>query len=109
MDAVFAALADPTRRNLLDQLSRQGPQNATQLGRAAPMSRQAVAKHLAALEAAGLIEGNRRGREVRYRMMSDATTGATAWLDQVGTRWDRRLEALAHRLAAEPDTDTPDR
>ncbi|MDQ6839805.1 MAG: metalloregulator ArsR/SmtB family transcription factor [Actinomycetota bacterium] len=91
---MFAALADPTRRTLLDTLSRLGPQNATELGRVAPMSRQAVAKHLVSLEAAGLVTSQRHGREVRYELVRAAMSDATAWLDEVGARWDDRLDAL---------------
>lgn len=100
MDAVFAALADPTRRVLLDRLSRQGPQNATELGRDTPMSRQAVAKHLASLEAAGLVTSQRQGREVRYELVRTTVNEATTWLDEVGARWDDRLDALKRHLGA---------
>jgi DNA-binding transcriptional ArsR family regulator len=100
VDAVFAALADPTRRILLDRLSRLGPQNATELGRGAPMSRQAVAKHLASLEAAGLVTSRRQGREVRYELVRTTVDAATAWLDDVGARWDQRLDALRRRLGS---------
>jgi len=99
VDAVFAALADPTRRTLLDRLSRQGPQNATELGRGAPMTRQAVAKHLASLEVAGLVTARRQGREVRYELVRDTVAEATTWLDEVGARWDERLDALRRHLA----------
>lgn len=99
MDAVFAALADPTRRVLLDRLSRRGPQNATELGRGAPMSRQAVAKHLASLEIAGLVTAQRQGREVRYELVPDTMAEATAWLGEVGARWDERLDALRRHLS----------
>lgn len=101
MDAVFAALADPTRRILLDRLSRQGPQNATELGRGAPMSRQAVAKHLASLQAAGLVTSRRQGREVRYELVRTTVAEATIWLDDVGARWDERLDALKRHLGAQ--------
>lgn len=95
---MFAALADPTRRTLLDRLSRLGPQNATELGRGAPMSRQAVAKHLASLEGAGLVTSERHGREVRYQLVRTTVAEATAWLDEVGARWDERLDALRRHL-----------
>ncbi len=97
---MFAALADPTRRVLLDRLSRLGPQNATELGRGAPMSRQAVAKHLASLQAAGLVTSRRQGREVRYELVRTTVAEATTWLDDVGARWDDRLDALKRHLGA---------
>lgn len=62
------------------------------------MSRQAVAKHLASLEAAGLVTSLRQGREVRYELVTERVAGASAWLDDVGTRWDRRLKALQRHL-----------
>jgi DNA-binding transcriptional ArsR family regulator len=98
VDAVFAALADPTRRRLLDQLSTEGPLTATQLATSYPVSRQAVVKHLGTLAAAGLLDIERRGREVRYGVAPARLDGASAWLADVGTRWDSRLEALRRQL-----------
>lgn len=95
---MFAALADPTRRLLVDRLAGAGELNATQLGTDLPMTRQAVAKHLAALEAAGVVRSQRHGREVRYRLNDEAVAEAAAWLQDVGARWDRRLAALHKRL-----------
>ncbi len=100
VDAVFGALADPTRRHLLDDLSRRGPLTATELARAYPMSRQAVSKHLQALSSAGLLVPQRKGREVRYQVLSDRLDGAAGWLADVGARWDRRLAALQRRLGS---------
>ena len=97
-DAVFSALADPTRRRLLDQLSNEGPMTATELARTYPVSRQAVVKHLAALTSAGLLRSDRQGREVRYGVVPDRLDGAATWLAEVGERWDRRLAALARQL-----------
>ena len=66
VDELWAAVADPTRRRLLDALLAQGDATATTLAREVPVTRQAVAKHLAVLDRAGLVEGGRQGREVRY-------------------------------------------
>ena len=66
VDEVWAAVADPTRRRLLDVLLAHGEATATTLAGELPVTRQAVAKHLAVLDRAGLVEGRRRGREVRY-------------------------------------------
>ena len=98
VEAVFAALADPTRRRLLDQLSEQGPMTATELSGGYPMSRQAVVKHLNALAGAGLLTGVRQGRDVRYRVVAACGGDAAAWLTEVGQRWDRRLAALQRHL-----------
>jgi DNA-binding transcriptional ArsR family regulator len=97
-DSVFAALADPTRRQLLDQLATDGPLTATALAQDYPMSRQAVVKHLASLADAGLLVGERQGREVRYRVVGARLGGAVTWLTDVESRWDKRLEALQRRF-----------
>lgn len=99
VDAIFAALSDPTRRRLLDQISEQGPMTATELAVAFPISRQAVVKHLAALAAAGLVAGERQGRDVRYRVVAHGLGDAAAWLREVGERWDRRLAALQRHVS----------
>ena len=105
-DAVFDALADPTRRRILSQLATDGPLTATELAADYPISRQAVAKHLALLGAAGLLGAERAGREVRYRVQGDQLVDASAWLDEVGRRWDHRLSALERRVKAHrPPTD----
>ncbi len=103
VDAVFAALADPTRRRLLDQLSSDGPLTATQLAASYPVTRQAVVKHLGALAAAGLLDAERQGREVRYGVVAGRLGGASSWLAEVGSKWDRRLDALGRQLGAAPD------
>ncbi len=100
VDAVFAALADPTRRRLLDQLSAEGPLTATELAASYPVTRQAVVKHLGALAAAGLLDAERHGREVRYGVVTSRLGGASAWLADVGARWDDRLAALERQLRA---------
>jgi DNA-binding transcriptional ArsR family regulator len=97
-DDVFSALADPTRRRLLDQLSAEGPLSATDLATGYAVSRQAVVKHLGALSAAGLLHSERRGREVLYGVVPERLSEATAWLADVGARWDHRLQALAEHL-----------
>jgi DNA-binding transcriptional ArsR family regulator len=97
-DLVFAALADPTRRRLLDELSVVGPRTATELAPGYPMSRQAVVKHLGTLASAGLLAAERDGRDVRYRLVPDPLTDATAWLAEIGHRWDDRLAALGRHL-----------
>jgi DNA-binding transcriptional ArsR family regulator len=97
-DALFAALGDPTRRQLLDRLASDGPLTATQLAPAYPMSRQALVKHLASLSDAGLVEPSRVGREVRYEVVPDRLEDASAWLAAVSRHWDRRLDALRKHL-----------
>lgn len=95
--AVFEALADPTRREVLTLVGRQGPVTATELAEQLPVSRQAVAKHLDALRTAGLVDRDKQGRDVRYGLNRGGLDGASAWMDDVGAAWDRRLTALAKR------------
>jgi DNA-binding transcriptional ArsR family regulator len=93
-DAVFAALADPTRREVIRALSRQGPSTATGLAEGLPVTRQAVAKHLDALASAGLVTATRRGREKLYQISPRPFTDAVSWMADLGKRWDDRLAAL---------------
>jgi DNA-binding transcriptional ArsR family regulator len=95
---VFEALGDPTRREVVRRLAEGGPASATQLAAALPVSRQAVAKHLAALEEAGLVTGERSGRERRFRLTPAPFSEAVAWMVDVGAEWDRRLDRLRKRL-----------
>ena len=94
---VFAALADPTRRRIVRELAAQGPLTPTALGARARVSRQAAAKHLAALVAAGLAHGRRTGREIRYDLDTTPFAEAEAWMRSIGASWDRRL-AVRKRL-----------
>lgn len=100
--AVFAALGDTVRRELLRALATDGPASATRLADGRDISRQAVAKHLAILDRAGLVRPERHGREVRYRAQGDALSGAAEWIRQTGAAWDRRLERLAHAIDTTP-------
>jgi len=92
--AVFAALADPTRRRIARLLSEGGPQTPTELAAQLPMTRQAVAKHLDWLEDARLVEWSRNGRESRYRLTPEPLEAAALWMASVGAEWDRRLARL---------------
>jgi DNA-binding transcriptional ArsR family regulator len=95
---VFHALADPTRRHVVERLAERGSVTATEVAGDLPISRQAVAKHLAALADAGLVEARREGRETRYRLEAEPLAGAMSWMAGVGGRWDERLAALRGRL-----------
>jgi len=97
---VLAALADPTRRQLLDVLVDTGRASATTLAGQLPVSRQAVVKHLQVLEAAGLVERVRAGREVLYSARPDPLDASARWLADLSAAWDRRLDAL--KQAADP-------
>jgi len=97
-DEVFVALADPTRRRLLDVLAARGEASATSLAVDLPVSRQAVVKHLAVLDRAGLVRGARRGRELRYTVRPDRLDATARWLAGLAAEWDARLAAIK-RLA----------
>jgi ArsR family transcriptional regulator, cadmium/lead-responsive transcriptional repressor len=92
---VFAALADPTRRQMVETLLREGSTSVPALTAVLPISRQAVAKHLATLGHAGLVERSpAAGREVRYRLRDGALGPATAWMREAEGAWDERLDRL---------------
>jgi DNA-binding transcriptional ArsR family regulator len=100
VDLVFAALADPTRRQLVSTLAREPALSASRLAGELPISRQAVAKHLAALDRAGLVQARREGRETRYRLTPEPMEEAVAWMVGAGARWDTSLARLAERARA---------
>lgn len=95
---VFAALADPTRWSVLSLLAERGEGTATTLAGELPVSRVAVVKHLGVLDRAGLVEGQRRGREVRYSVRPQQLDATARWMAELASRWDTRLAALK-RLA----------
>ncbi|TLS40659.1 helix-turn-helix transcriptional regulator [Streptomyces montanus] len=91
VDSVLVALADPTRRQLLDLLAARGEVTATTLAEHLPVSRQAVVKHLAALDAAGLVSRSKVGREVRYAVRPAPLNATARWMASLAADWDRRL------------------
>jgi DNA-binding transcriptional ArsR family regulator len=100
-EEVFTALADPTRRGILAALAAGGPATATDLAVQLPISRQAIAKHLALLAEAGLVAaepGERR--RVRYRLRSAPMQVAQQFLAALARDWDRQLDALQDHLNA---------
>jgi DNA-binding transcriptional ArsR family regulator len=103
VDLVFRALADTTRRELIEQLTDAGPQTASQLAEVVPMSRQAVTKHLNILEAAGLLTVHQQGRAKRYVVTPEPLETTVNWVAAVQARWDKRLQAL-HDLLVEEET-----
>ena len=95
--AVFAALADPTRRAMVQTLRARPAATASGLAGELPMTRQAVSKHLGALARAGLVEAHREGRETRYTLTPAPLAEAMEWMAEAGGFWDRRLARLAER------------
>ncbi|MBM7787467.1 ArsR/SmtB family transcription factor [Tenggerimyces flavus] len=98
VDEVLVALADSTRRRVLDVLAAQGEATATTIAQHVPVSRQAIVKHLSVLDRAGLVAGHKTGREVRYAVQPERLDTAARWLAKVASDWDRRL-ATIKRLA----------
>lgn len=93
-DVLLEAVADSSRRRVLDLILAHGPSTPTALAAELPFTRQAVAKHLAVLDRAGLVEGRRRGREVRYSVRPEHLDVAARAMAKVAARWDARLEAI---------------
>lgn len=93
-DRVFDALGDPTRRRLVERLGTAGPGTAGELAADLPVTRQAVAKHLALLEEAGLVTRVRRGRSVEFRLAPGGFDDVARWTDRVGAEWSERLRRL---------------
>jgi ArsR family transcriptional regulator, cadmium/lead-responsive transcriptional repressor len=107
-DALWAAVADPTRRRMLDALLERGEATTTTLAVGLPVTRQAVAKHLAVLNRVGLVAGRRRGREVRYAVRPERLDDAAEAMARVAAQWDRRLariKCLAESVQAEAGID----
>lgn len=97
-DELWSAVADPSRRRVLDLLVRNGAVSASGLAGDVPFSRQAVAKHLVVLEGAGLVSRRRQGREVLFQIEADRLDQAARALADLAAQWDRRLGTIK-RLA----------
>ncbi len=97
---------------MLDLIIGHGEATPTMLAAELPFTRQAVAKHLAVLTRAGLVEGRRQGREVRYSVLADRLDAASQAMADVAARWDVRLQAIkriADAQAAAARAESPDR
>ncbi len=99
-DAVFSALADPTRRRLVERLAGGDTVTASALAGELPISRQAITKHLGALGRARLVRAKRVGRETRYALDPAPLADAASWIASVGSEWDERLARLETLLAS---------
>jgi DNA-binding transcriptional ArsR family regulator len=106
-DEVWQAVADPSRRSLLELLINKGDASASSLASEVPISRQAVAKHLAVLERAQLVSSRRQGREVIFSVRPSEIDNAAQMMVSVGNSWDARLRSIkriaeeVHRAALE--------
>jgi DNA-binding transcriptional ArsR family regulator len=106
LDLLFQALADPTRRDMVERLSR-GPASVSTLAQPFAMSLPAVLQHLQVLEASGLVRSEKVGRVRTFHIQSTALRSAERWITGRRTRWERRLDRLGEYLAEHPED--PDR
>lgn len=97
-DQLWSAIADPSRRRVLDLLVGGGEASASELAEKVPFTRQAVSKHLVVLEEAGLVSRRKQGRDVLFRVESGRLDQATRAMADQARRWDQRLDAIK-RLA----------
>ncbi len=101
LDHTFAALADPTRRAILARLSR-GEATISELADPFSMSLQAVSKHLAVLEQAGLVDVEKRGRSRHTSLRPQPLAAAATWLEHYRVFWEGKLDALAAYVEKNP-------
>src|SRR5438874_3581319 len=101
VDEVFPALADPTRRQIVEQLGR-GPASVSELARPLPMSMPAVVQHLQVLEASGLVQSEKVGRVRTCRLVVKRLDTVQDWIDERRSGWERRLDRLGDYLTDQP-------
>jgi DNA-binding transcriptional ArsR family regulator len=106
LDGLFQALADPSRRSMVERLSR-GQASVSELAEPLAMSMPAVLQHLQVLEASGLVQSEKVGRVRICRIELRALTPAERWIGQRRTAWERRLDRLGDYLATHPDEPPP--
>jgi DNA-binding transcriptional ArsR family regulator len=104
-EAAFHALADPTRRAVLDLL-RRGSQPAGQIAQAFPISRPAISKHLRLLRRAHLVQERRQGRHRLYQLNPEPLKGVDSWLEQYRVFWQANLNSLKAFVEAEHARET---
>jgi DNA-binding transcriptional ArsR family regulator len=104
-ETAFHALADPTRRAVLDLL-RQGSQPAGQIARAFPVSRPAISKHLRLLRRAHLVQERREGRNRVYQLNPEPLRAVDSWLQQYRVFWEANLSSLKAFVEAEYSRET---
>jgi DNA-binding transcriptional ArsR family regulator len=97
LDAVFAALADPTRRAIIERLSRSEAR-VTEIAEPFDMSLNAVSKHIRVLEASGVVERHRRGRDHILSINARSLDEADGWILRMRRYWEERLDAMEHLL-----------
>jgi DNA-binding transcriptional ArsR family regulator len=94
VDHVLTALADPTRRQLLEALGRRPASSATTLASEVPVSRQAVVKHLGVLRDSQLVASRRSGKEVLFSVRPEQLVATASWMTELASTWQQRLQLL---------------
>jgi len=102
LDLTFQALADPTRRSMVERLSR-GQASVSELAQPYAMSLPAIVQHLAMLENSGLVRSEKVGRVRTFRMVPAALSLAEQWFNQRRAQWEQRLDRLGEHLKRVPD------
>jgi DNA-binding transcriptional ArsR family regulator len=97
LDAVFAALADPTRRAIIERLSR-GEARVTEVAEPFAMSLNAVSKHIRVLEASGVVERHRKGRDHILSINTSSLDEVDGWIERTRRYWEKRLDAMESLL-----------
>ena len=97
-DALFAALADPTRRGIYERLAQKGEQSVVALTKQAGVSQPAVSKHLGILKGAGLVADRRAGRETHYRIEPKGLKPLIDWMSHQTAFWRDRFDKLEDLL-----------
>ncbi|PWU43750.1 transcriptional regulator [Micromonospora globispora] len=105
---VLAALADPTRRLILDTLAKHGEATGTTLANELPVTRQAIVQHLSVLDRVGLVASRKDGRERWYAVRPRQLLDTARWMNQVAAQWNARLTTIK-RLAEGVDGEFPGR
>jgi DNA-binding transcriptional ArsR family regulator len=107
LDRVFQALADPSRRLMVERLS-QGPASVSELARPLPMTLAAVVQHVQVLEASGLVRSQKTGRVRTCSIEPTVLRTAEQWITERRAGWERRLDRLGDYLAESPDPEATD-
>jgi DNA-binding transcriptional ArsR family regulator len=107
LDRLFGALADPTRRAIVERLSR-GPASVSELARPLPMSLPAAMQHLGVLEAVGLVRSQKMGRVRMCSIEPSSLSLAEQWINARRIQWERRLDRLGNYLTSLPKEETDD-
>jgi DNA-binding transcriptional ArsR family regulator len=110
-EGLWFAIAEPSRRKLIDVLLLLGEATASRLADEVPFSRQAVIKHIAVLKRAGLVNERKTGKEVRFSLSPEGLGAAADELARAATLWDERLQRIKHiaeTLHQEARTDIPE-